>query len=772
MFSSMGALESRWLDMGLGEYDLSEQHMAACIGFVEENWGYGQGGNQFTCSAYLTRFGGPVLESQNPYNPASHPCLPFLKPIALVPESRWLPVKDFDLLKHTIYYYGAVYAGIHWDISGQSYRESDQTYHYSGSLPANHAILVCGWDDSKVTAGGTGAWICKNSWGTDWGDGGFFYIAYQDKKFAADEMAYYPVRWETDAVDVAYLHDELGFTAKLPAERTDQVHELAKFIAAEEQLVTHVGVAVPDPETVLDFYVYEDFNGIEPSNLLGSRENIYVEIPGIYTFELPVTVNGDFFIQVSRKVAADEANHAIETIDPGFSNPVIEPDVNWTRREGASDWLETDIEDMGLDFNLTIRAYARTGTAPVALFQSDKKEACLGSEITFAYLENRSADGWSWNFGEGASPATASTKGPHKVTYSSEGTKNISLIVSGTGGSDTVVRYDYIDVLPDIRVNILKPSLSFTQGKTAEINAYGADSYAWGPSELLDQDTGSTVMATPPSSGTYKVWVTGTQGSCTDTDTIELTTIDRPDHDDMCDAMLIEPGGWIGWWTNEYATAEEDEPAPDDTDCYGSLTWCVDDWGPTVTNSLWYTFYGPSTGVASIRTNGFDNQIAIYRADSCTEITKESLVAANDDPDQDNPGELAARLDAVTVTEGARYFLQVDGSFGGVTGAFEILFYAYPTGVENYHPASGHSDLSVFPNPGSGIFNVRLETPGASSVQFVLYNLTGQVLRNKDFSSSAGEILTRFDLTGRPAGIYHLRILDGNRILDAKLVKK
>jgi len=76
MFSSIGALESRWLTMGLGEYDLAEQHMAACIGFDEANWGYGQGGNQFTCSAYLTRFKGPVLEEDNPYNNDVHPCLP------------------------------------------------------------------------------------------------------------------------------------------------------------------------------------------------------------------------------------------------------------------------------------------------------------------------------------------------------------------------------------------------------------------------------------------------------------------------------------------------------------------------------------------------------------------------------------------------------------------------------------------------------------------------------------------------------------------------
>jgi cathepsin L len=35
-----------------------------------------------------------------------------------------------------------------------------------------HAVMIVGWDDDK------GAWRMKNSWGTDWGEGGFAWIAY------------------------------------------------------------------------------------------------------------------------------------------------------------------------------------------------------------------------------------------------------------------------------------------------------------------------------------------------------------------------------------------------------------------------------------------------------------------------------------------------------------------------------------------------------------------------------------------------------------------
>jgi C1A family cysteine protease len=41
-----------------------------------------------------------------------------------------------------------------------------------GDYMGNHAVTVIGYDDSQ------NCWICKNSWGTEWGESGFFKIAY------------------------------------------------------------------------------------------------------------------------------------------------------------------------------------------------------------------------------------------------------------------------------------------------------------------------------------------------------------------------------------------------------------------------------------------------------------------------------------------------------------------------------------------------------------------------------------------------------------------
>ena len=44
--------------------------------------------------------------------------------------------------------------------------------HEYGPFAGNHLVAIIGYDDSQ------GYWICKNSWGTAWGEGGFFRIKY------------------------------------------------------------------------------------------------------------------------------------------------------------------------------------------------------------------------------------------------------------------------------------------------------------------------------------------------------------------------------------------------------------------------------------------------------------------------------------------------------------------------------------------------------------------------------------------------------------------
>ncbi|MCK4404786.1 MAG: hypothetical protein KAW02_06810, partial [candidate division Zixibacteria bacterium] len=65
-------------------------------------------------------------------------------------------------------------------------------YENPGLDPPNHAILLIGWNDTLC--GDEGAWIGKNSWGTNWGMDGYFYIKYNTCHigYATDLIYYIP----------------------------------------------------------------------------------------------------------------------------------------------------------------------------------------------------------------------------------------------------------------------------------------------------------------------------------------------------------------------------------------------------------------------------------------------------------------------------------------------------------------------------------------------------------------------------------------------------
>jgi 5-hydroxyisourate hydrolase-like protein (transthyretin family) len=79
-------------------------------------------------------------------------------------------------------------------------------------------------------------------------------------------------------------------------------------------------------------------------------------------------------------------------------------------------------------------------------FEASETETCIGNTVTFTDLSAGNADTWEWDFGTGATPETATGAGPHDVTYSSEGTYDVTLIAKEQTVEDTITRADYITV--------------------------------------------------------------------------------------------------------------------------------------------------------------------------------------------------------------------------------------------------------------------------------------------------------------------------------------
>ena len=103
--------------------------------------------------------------------------------------------------------------------------------------------------------------------------------------------------------------------------------------------------------------------------------------------------------------------------------------------------------------NITIWLATSTNTGPpTANFTANPLSLCIGQSTIFTNNSSAGITSYSWNFGSGATPATATTAGPHTVSYSTSGNKSISLSVTSPGGSNSITKTNYIAVASNCQI--------------------------------------------------------------------------------------------------------------------------------------------------------------------------------------------------------------------------------------------------------------------------------------------------------------------------------
>jgi gliding motility-associated-like protein len=178
----------------------------------------------------------------------------------------------------------------------------------------------------------------------------------------------------------------------------------------------------------------------------------------------------------------------------------------------------------------------RTGTKPAAAFTASPLTQCAGQPVNFTNLTVPS-DRWLWDFGDGA---TSAAENP-QYAYPDTGLFNISLIAWNNGCRDTLVKYNYVNTLPPVA----RFSMGFNCNNKKQVvfTDQSASPQAW----HWDFGDGNTSVLQHPvhtyaSFGTYTVALTVTNGSCTNSRSMQAVLInEQPDFiavsDTICSAQ-------------------------------------------------------------------------------------------------------------------------------------------------------------------------------------------------------------------------------------------
>ena len=433
-FSANSSIET-YLALNGETYNFSERHLdySTASNFLDGVNEYalnrlvGDGGYASTAFTYYSRGSGPINEEDMPFENNEYRIsvneLPqnvtvkkvdnmiYFSNIYKFRENGVIKYVDADNNEYTqievneirnkvkehIMKYGAVST----DVYAPSVYYNEETYadNLCENAYSNHAVTIIGWDDnySKTNfinqPSKDGAYIVLNSWGTEWGENGVYYVSYED--FLIESQ----MRGVTEVSDIEY--DNLyQYDISEMWNCIESQYAANVFTAKENELLTEIMIGSLSEQTC-DIYINATSDDLNINNLTKIASDVKLK-PGYNTINVDSNIalsSGCNFAIIVKLTSAGYTGVGIEdNNDVYFGNAKSNLGESFVSEDGIN-W--TDIYNENNFMNLSIKAYTKTEKSCVEVIDIEYPNKLLfenlGGEVKVKLKTTKDYEGYQFN---------------------------------------------------------------------------------------------------------------------------------------------------------------------------------------------------------------------------------------------------------------------------------------------------------------------------------------------------------------------------------------
>ena len=576
-FSTISLIETNLIKKNLvsNDIDLSELHLVNytynCVndplGGLEGDinkfdTSYGSvmqyGGNVEMAANSLLDWEGAVNEDVVPYtieyvrqveNNQLDDSLAYGKDVAHVQNFYRVNTTSKEDVKKAVMDYGAVSIS-YWsdqssDWSTQYYNSLTAAYYCPEGRTTNHAVNIVGWDDDYSSDNfatkpeGNGAWIVRNSWGSEYGKDGYFYLSYYDKSI-------YSVGYTLEAelsdnynnnyqYDGAMLYGYMGYGG---SNKYSNIFEAKANLGGSENIkaVSFMTGSSTNLNYTVSVYTNLSDDTNPESGTLAAQKSGVTTYDGMYTvvldssvninegkkFSVVVEVNSNSgktaYLAYERSMQSGKAGYWCTASVKANQSFINSPYNGWN-----------DFSNKSYGGNFIIKAFTdnETTTVDVEKVSLNKSATILTegeSETLTATITPSNATGDKTVKWSSSNEAVATVDSNGKVTAKKAGTAVITATSSNgkTAGCTVTVKQKEIAITG---IGLNKSTTSLTEGESetltatiAPSNATGDKTVKWSSSNTAVASVDSAGKVTAKKAGTAVITATSSNGksaSCT-----------------------------------------------------------------------------------------------------------------------------------------------------------------------------------------------------------------------------------------------------------------